>query len=149
MVTEKLEHSRVKAVFDVTAEEFEKALDKAFEKKNAKVTIKGFRAGKAPRSVYEKNYGVESLYEDALNVIFNEKASEVYADKDLAKEICGYFEPNVEAEPKFERGKDFKVSFTFDVYPEVSLPQYKGLEVKAKKLNVTKKEVDEAVKAIQ
>ena len=58
MVVDKLEQSRVKFTFDVTPEEFEKALDKAFLVKNAKVSIKGFRAGKAPRSVYEKNYGV-------------------------------------------------------------------------------------------
>ena len=60
----KLEKSRNKVVFDVTAEDFKVALDKAFEVKNAKVSIKGFRAGKAPRHVYEKNFGVESLYEE-------------------------------------------------------------------------------------
>lgn len=147
MITEKLEHSRIKAVFDVAADEFEKALDKAFEKCNAKVTIKGFRAGKAPRSVYEKNYGVESLYDEALNVILNAKVSEVYADQDLAKEICGPFEPNIESEEKIERGKEFKVSLSFDVYPEVNLPQYKGLEVKAKALTASDEEIEAEVKA--
>lgn len=148
MITEKLEHSRVKAIFDVTADEFEKALDKAFVKCNAKVTIKGFRAGKAPRSVYEKNYGVESLYDEALNTILNDKVSELYNDKELAKEICGPFEPNIESEEKLERGKDFKVSLSFDVYPEVSLPQYKGLEVKAKVLEATDEEIDAEIKTI-
>lgn len=147
MITEKLEHSRIKAVFDVTADEFEKALDKAFEKCNAKVTIKGFRAGKAPRSVYEKNYGVESLYDEALNVILNAKVSEVYGDQALAKEICGPFEPNIEGEEKIERGKEFKVSLSFDVYPEVNLPQYKGLEVKAKVLTASDEEIEAEVKA--
>lgn len=148
MVTEKLEHSRVKATFDVTADEFERALDKAFEVNNAKVTIKGFRAGKAPRSVYEKHYGVESLYDEALNVILNEKASEIYKDENLAKEICGQFEPNFEGEDKLERGKDFKISLTFDVYPEVNLPQYKGLEVAKKVLEATEDEVDAEVKSV-
>lgn len=148
MTTEKLEHSRVKAIFDVTADEFEKALDKAFEKCNAKVSIKGFRAGKAPRSVYEKHYGVESLYDEALNEVLNTKASEIYADKELAKEICGPFEPNFESDAKLERGKDFKVSLTFDVYPVVNLPQYKGLEVKAKQLTATDEEIDNEIKAI-
>ena len=148
MVTEKLEHSRVKATFDVTADEFERALDKAFEVNNAKVTIKGFRAGKAPRSVYEKHYGVESLYDEALNVILNEKASEIYKDENLAKEICGQFEPNFEGEDKLERGKDFKISLTFDVYPEVKLPQYKGLEVAKKVLEATDEEVEAEVKSV-
>ncbi len=148
MNVEKLEHSRNKIVFEVSAEEFEKALDKAFEVCNAKVTIKGFRAGKAPRHVYEKNYGVESLYDEALNVILNAKAQEIYADKDLAKEIVGPFEPNFETEEKLERGKPFKVSLSFDVYPEVNLPQYKGIECGKAKLEVTEEELDHALKQV-
>ena len=88
MVTEKLEHSQVKAIFDVTADEFEKALDKSFALNNAKVTIQGFRKGKAPRSVYEKHYGVESLYNDALNEILANKEREILADEKLVDEIC-------------------------------------------------------------
>ncbi len=146
MKVEKLEHSRNKVVFEVTAEEFEKALDKAFVKCNAKVTIHGFRAGKAPRSVYEKNYGVESLYDEALNVVLNEKAQEIYADEALAKEIVGPFEPDFESEEKLERGKPFKISLSFDVYPEVNLPQYKGVEVEEAKLEVSDAEVENALK---
>ena len=148
MTTERLEHSRVKAVFEVTAEEFDKALDKAFEKCNAKVTIKGFRQGKAPRSAYEKNFGVESLYDDALNFILNEKVSEIYANQELAKEIVGQFEPAIESEERIEKGKGFTVSLTFDVYPEVNLPQYKGIEVTAQVLEATEEEIDNAVKAV-
>lgn len=146
MKVEKLEHSRNKVVFDVTPEEFETALNQAFEKCNAKVTIKGFRAGKAPRSVYEKNYGVESLYDEALNVILNAKAQEIYADETLAKEIVGPFEPDFESEEKLERGKPFKLSLSFDVYPEVNLPQYKGVECKAANLEVTEDDVEQAIK---
>lgn len=148
MTTEKLEHSRIKAVFDVTAEEFDTALDKAFEKCNAKVTIKGFRAGHAPRHVYEKQYGVESLYDEALNEVLSSKASEVYADKDLAKEIVGPFEPNIESTEKIEKGKGFKVSLSFDVYPEVKLPQYKGIETTKAVLEASEEEVDDAIKAL-
>ena len=148
MIIEKLQNSRVKATFEVTAAEFESALDQAFVKVNAKVTIKGFRAGKAPRAVYEKNYGVESLYDEALNVIFNNKAQEVYSDKELASTIVGQFEPGIEEEPKFERGSDFKVTLSFDVYPEVSLPQYKGIEVKAKNLVADEAEIEQAIKQL-
>lgn len=147
MKIEKLEHSRNKVVFDVTPEEFEIALDKAFEKCNAKVTIKGFRAGKAPRSVYEKMYGVESLYEEALNVILNTKAQEIYKDQDLAKEIVGPFEPDFVGNEKIERGKPFQVSLSFDVYPEVNLPQYKGVECLEANLVVTDADVDAALKS--
>lgn len=148
MTVEKLEHSRKKVVFDVLPEEFESALDKAFEKCNAKVTIKGFRAGKAPRSVYEKTYGVESLYDEALNVVLNNKAQEIYADETLAKEIVGQFEPDFESDEKLERGKAFKISLSFDVYPEVSLPQYKGVECVKADLVVTDEEVDNAIKQL-
>ena len=147
MIIEKLEQSRVKAIFDVTVEEFKVALDKAFEVCNAKVTIKGFRAGKAPRSVYEKNYGVHSLYDEALNYVLNTKAAEFYANKELAQTIVGPFEPSIEGENvEFEKG--FKVALTFDVEPTVSLPQYKGLEYKPGKTNATKKEIDTEINAI-
>ncbi|MDE6584684.1 MAG: trigger factor, partial [Anaeroplasmataceae bacterium] len=146
MKVEKLEHSRNKVIFDVTPEEFEKALDKAFEKCNATKSIKGFRPGHAPRSVYEKNFGVESLYDEALNVILNQKAAEIYADKDLAKEIVGQFEPDFEGNEKLERGKPFQVSLSFDVYPEVNLPQYKGVECVEANLEVTDADVDNAIK---
>ncbi len=146
MVTEKLEHSRIKAIFDVTALEFEKALDKSFEINNAKVTIQGFRKGKAPRAVYEKHYGVESLYNDALNEILAQKENEILADEKLVEEICGQFIPDIEG--KLERGKDFKVSISFDVLPEVTLPQYKGVEVGKKVLTATDDEVDASIKAL-
>ncbi len=149
MTIEKLEHSRQKAIFDVTAEEFEKALDEAFVKCNAKVSIHGFRKGHAPRSVYEKMYGVESLYDEALNVVLNAKVQEIYADKELMKEIVGPFEPGYESEEKLERGKPFKVSLSFDVYPEVNLPQYKGIECSKAQLEVTDEELDRALKNLQ
>lgn len=146
MVIDKLEQSRVKFTFDVTPEEFEKALDKAFLVKNAKVTIKGFRAGKAPRSVYEKMYGVESLYDEALDVIFNEKVQEVAKEEKLAKKFIGRFEPSIESQ--IERGKEFKVALTIDVFPEFELPQYKGVEVKKQNLEVTDAEVDAEIKSL-
>ena len=146
MVVDKLEHSRVKFTFDVTPEEFEKALDKAFLVKNAKVTVKGFRAGKAPRSVYEKTYGVESLYDEALDTIFNDKIKECVKDENLAKTFIGRFEPAIESQ--IERGKEIKISLSIDVFPEFELPQYKGIEVKKQNLEVTDDEVNAAIKSL-
>lgn len=143
----KLEKSRNKVIFDVTAEDFKAALDKAFEVKNAKVTIKGFRAGKAPRHVYEKNFGVESLYEEALNFVLNSKAEEVYANEELARQIVGKFEPEIESENGIDP-EGFKISLTFDVYPEVSLPQYKGIEVAAINTEISEEEINNAIEAV-
>ena len=131
---------------DVTKDEFEKALDKAFEQKNKEVTIKGFRKGAAPRAMFEKTYGVEALFTDALDIIFNDKVQEAVADKELVEKFVGRFEPVVEE--GFARGKDFQVSLVIDTYPEVNLPEYKGIEVKAKDLKVSAKEVKNAINAL-
>lgn len=146
MVVEKLEHSRTKLTFDVTPEEFEKALDKAFVEENSKVNIHGFRKGKAPRSVFEKMYGVESLYATAIDVILNDKIQEAVKDENLVKDFIGQFEPLLE--DKVERNKNFKVSLVIDTYPEVKLGDYKGIEVAKKNLEVTDEDVEKAVKSM-
>ena len=146
MVVENLEKSRKKLTFDVTKEEFEKALDKAFLEEVKKVTIPGFRKGKAPRSVFEKNYGVEALFPTALDYIFDEKVSEITKDQELVKDFIGQFEPTLDE--KIERGKDFKVSLIIDVYPEVILGAYKGVEVKKQNLEVSDDEVNKAIESL-
>ncbi len=146
MVVEKLEHSRTKLTFDVTPEEFEKALDKAFVEENSKVSIHGFRKGKAPRSVFEKMYGVESLYATAIDIILNDKIQEAVKDENLVKDFIGQFEPLLE--DKVERNKNFKVSLVIDTYPEVKLGDYKGIEVAKKNLEVTDEDVEKAVKSM-
>lgn len=144
MKLENLQQSSVKATFTVTSEEFEKALDQAFEIVVKDVKVDGFRQGKCPRSMFEKKFGVEALYDEALNVVLNNKAKELYANEEVAQKIIGQFTPAIESE-KFERGQDFEVSLTFDVMPEVTLPEYKGLEVKKQVLVATEEEVMEAV----
>ena len=146
MKVTKLEHSQLKLTFDVTKEEFEKALDKAFVEKNKTVSIKGFRKGAAPRSIFEKVYGIESLFTDALDVIFNDKVQEAVADKELVEKFVGRFEPVVEE--GFARGKDFQVSLVIDTYPEVALPEYKGIEVLKKDLTVSEDDVKKAIDAL-
>ena len=146
MEVKKIENSQVKLTFDVTKDEFEVALTKAFEKKNSEVTIKGFRKGHAPRSAFEKTYGVESLFAEALDFILNDKVNEVLKDQELCKDFIGKFEPLIEE--KIERNKDFKVSLVIDTYPEVKLPEYKGIEVVEKNLEVTDKDVQNAIDAL-
>ncbi len=146
MIKEKIANSQLKLTFDVTADEFEKALDKAFETENAKVTIQGFRKGKAPRSMFEKTYGIESLFASALDVILNDKVQEAIKDEEVTKNAIGNFEPLIE--DKVERNKDFKVSLVIDTYPEVTLPEYKGIEIKKQDLTVSDDEVLKAVNAL-
>lgn len=147
MVVENVSESRVKVVFDVTAQEFDVALDEAFKIVNEKTSIKGFRKGKAPRAVFEKNYGVESLYDEALNIVLNSKAKEVYENEELAKKMCGQFEPALEGK-EFGQGKDFQLSLSFDIYPEFELPMYKGLEVAKANYEATDEEVNASLNAI-
>ncbi len=147
MVVENVSKSRVKVIFDVTAQEFDSALDEAFNIANEKVTIKGFRKGKAPRNVFEKNYGVESLYDEALNVVLNSKVKEIYNDEELVKKMCSQFEPNIESKD-FGQGKDFQVSLSFDIYPEFELPVYKGLEVAKANYEVDVNELNAALRQI-
>ncbi len=144
MTTEKLEHSRIKATFDITAEDFEVALDKSFAENVKKVTIKGFRKGKAPREIFEKNYGVESLYEEALNYIFNQKVEELYKSEEYKNKIVSQFVPELDWN-NIKRGSNFTISLLFDVRPEFNLPAYKGIEVKKANTEVSEDEVNESI----
>jgi len=126
MIIDKLSGSRVHFEVTVTPELFEHALDHAFLVVNEKVEIKGFRKGKAPRNVYESHYGIESLYEEAVNHVLQDTYYQVITDNEI----------NVVAQPKIdldfnaiERGKEFKYTVTVAVKPEVTLGEYKGLEV--------------------
>jgi trigger factor len=143
MNTEFLAGSKAKVTFDVTPEQFENALNKSFETEVKNVSIPGFRKGHISREQFEKRFGVESLYNTALDVLFNDFYKEIIANKELAQRVISQPMPGVES--KIERGKEFKVSLTFDVYPEPELPQYKGLEVAKKNTTVTDEEVNEAI----
>ena len=147
MKVENVSKSRVKVVFEVKTAEFDEALDAAFDKVNAKVKLPGFRAGHAPKSLFIKNYGYESLYQDALDVVFNKKAAEIYADKNLSAKMIGQFVPEIETKD-FGKGKDFEVSLSFDVIPEFDLPQYKGVEVTKPNYAATDDEVEIAVNEV-
>lgn len=148
MKFENLEHSQVKVIFTISPEDFESALDKAFDVVSKDAKIKGFRKGHVPRSIFEKTYGVESLYQEALNGIANNKMAELYKAeeaKDYVRKQCGPFSFDVSND--FERGKEFEVSLIFDVLPEFNLPTYKGLSVKAAKTEATEEDVQALIDA--
>ena len=141
MKVEKLEHSRIKVTFKATKEDFQEGLDEAFKINNEKVTIKGFRKGKAPKAMYLKHYGVESLFADAIDFVANKYLKkDIYGNKDF--QIISQPELDLDYS-KVKEDKGFDFSLSFDVYPEVTLGEYKGIEVKETKVRVTKEEVEQ------
>lgn len=134
---ENLENNMVKLTIEVSVEEFEKALDKAYHKNKNKIAIQGFRKGKAPRSVIEKMYGEGMFFEDAANEV-------IPGAYELAAEESGLdivSRPEIDVE-QIEKGKNFIFTATVAVKPEVTLGEYKGVEVEKEDIFVTEEEID-------
>jgi trigger factor len=139
MIIDKLSGSRVRFEVTVSKELFEHALDHAFEKINQTVEIKGFRKGHAPRAIYEAKYGVESLYDEAINHALQDTYYEAVTENNI--QVVAQPKINLEVE-KVKRGQDFTYEVVVAVKPEIILGQYKGIEVKKPNLSVTDAEVD-------
>jgi len=126
MIIDKLSGSKVRFEVTVTKDLFEHALDHAFEEMNQKVEIKGFRKGHAPRAVYEAKYGVESLFEEAVN----HALQDTYYDTVTENDIKVVAQPKINFEmANVKRGQDFTYEVIVAVKPDVTLGQYKGLEI--------------------
>lgn len=142
MAVEKLEGSKVKITFDVTKEMFKDALDKAFIVEKDKVSIKGFRKGQITRAMYEKKFGVESLYNEALMTLADELYPKAVSENNLM--VVGQPELDIDfANVNFE--EEFQFAIIVPVYPEVKLGKYKGVSAKAKDVAVTDEEVNKAI----
>lgn len=142
---ERLSENSVKLTVEVSAEEFDKALDKAFEKVVKEVKADGFRPGKMPKTIFIQRYGWASLYQDALNFVFDE----TYPKAIMEAKVFPTDEPKVDLDfTSLEKGKGFTYTAEVDVWPEVHLGEYKGIKVKPLSTRVTKKDVDEAVKKV-
>ena len=137
---EKLEKSRVALTIEASAEEFEAAVNKAYLKMRGKINVPGFRVGKAPRKIIEKMYGAEVFYEEAVNIILPDAYEDAVKEQGL--ETVGY--PQVELESCTKDGVVFKC--TVDVYPEVKLGQYKGLEAPKAEVKVAAADVNARLK---
>jgi len=133
---EKLEKNMAKLTIETSAEEFDKAIQKAYQKNKNKINIQGFRRGKAPLALVEKMYGPEIFYEDAANEII--PAAYEKAAKESGLEIVSRPEIDV---VQIEKGKPFIFTAQVAVKPEVTLGQYKGIEVEKKEVTVTDEEV--------
>lgn len=133
---EKLEKSMAKLTIEVSAEEFEASLNKAYQKNKGKITLPGFRKGKAPRAMIEKMYGAGVFYEDAANDLIPDAYEAAAKESEL--EIVA--QPSIDV-TQMEKGKAFIFTATVATKPEVTLGEYKGIEVEKKTAEVTEEEV--------
>ena len=134
---EKLEKNMAKLTIEVSASELEKALQSAYMKQKNKISLPGFRKGKVPRQMIEKMYGAEIFYDDAANALI----PKAYADAYDECELGIVSRPEIDV-VQIEKGKDFIFTATVATKPEVTLGEYKGLEVDKVSTRVTQKEVD-------
>lgn len=133
---EKLEKNMAKLTIETSAEEFEAAIEKAYQKNKSKMNVQGFRKGKAPRKVIEKMYGAGVFYEEAANILMPEAYGKAVDECDL--EIVS--QPSVDV-VQVESGKPFIFTAEVAVKPEVTLGTYKGVEVEKNEVEVSDDEV--------
>src|SRR6478752_1630648 len=141
---EKQEGNQGVLTVEVEAAEFDKALDKAFTKVVKQVNVPGFRKGKMPRPMFEKRFGVESLYQDALDILL----PEAYGNAIDETGIEPIDRPDIDIE-QMEKGKELIFKATVQVKPEVTLGEYKGLEVEDFDTTVTDEDVANELKTLQ
>ncbi len=133
---EKLEKNMAKLTIEASAEDFENAVQKAYLKMKGRINIPGFRKGKAPRKMIEKMYGQGIFFEDAANALIPEQYEKAIEDCDL--EIVS--QPEIDV-VQIESGKPFIFTATVAVKPEVTLGEYKGVEVPKSEVEVTDEEI--------
>jgi len=142
MIIDKLSGSKVRFEVTVTKDLFEHALDHAFEEVNQKVEIKGFRKGHAPRNIYEAKYGVESLYEEAINHAMQDTYYEAVTENNI--QVVAQPKINLDFN-KVKRGEDFTYEVVVAVKPEIQLGDYLGLEVNKLSDSATDEEIENEI----
>ena len=141
---EKQEKNMAKLTVEVPAEQFVDAIKKAYNKNKNRFNVPGFRRGKAPQMMIEKMYGVGVFYEDAADEAINETYAE--AMKESGLDIVSRPEITIE---QIEKGKAFIYTATVAVKPEVTLGQYKGIEVEKADAEVKEEDVEAELKRVQ
>lgn len=127
----------------VDKEIWDKALDNSFEKNVKKVKVDGFRQGKCPRNVFEKKFGKESLYNDAIDSLLPTLYSEVLKDNNLEPVV----QPSINIKNIDDNGVE--IEFTIITAPKVKINKYKGLNVKKENIKVTKEEIDSEINRLR
>ena len=134
------EKGSAKVVVEIEKAEFEDALNKAYAKCKKDIMIPGFRKGKAPRKVVESMYGAKVFYEDAVNEIF----PEIYEQAIVGQQLKAVGQPSV-ADMDTDENGNVVLTISTELYPEVTLGDYKGIEVPKTAVSVAKSEVDAEV----
>lgn len=133
---EKLEKSMAKLTITVEAAKFDAAVDSAYQKNKGKIALPGFRKGKAPRAMIEKMYGTGVFYEDAANELIPEAYETAAKESEL--EIVA--QPEIEV-TQMEKRTVSSLTATVAIKPEVTLGDYKGIEVEKKEAEVSEEEI--------
>lgn len=141
---EKQEGNKGELTINVSAERFDEALNEAYKKVVKTVNLPGFRKGRIPRNIFENQFGVESLYQDAVDIVLP-SAYEAAVDQ---TEIFPIDQPEVDIE-QIEKGKELVFKAIVTVKPEVKLGEYKGLEYEAEDVEVTDEEVEKALEDLR
>ena len=141
---EKQEGNQGTLTVEVPASEFDKALDSAFKKVVKQVQVPGFRKGKVPRKLFEQRFGVESLYQDALDIILPQAYTEAVEEAGIEP----VDRPEVDVK-QIEKGQDLVFTAEVTVKPEVKLGEYKGLEYEEQSTEVTDEDVQNELTQMQ
>ncbi|MGU3473048.1 trigger factor [Paenibacillus sp. D51F] len=141
---EKIETNVVSIDVEVGAEQVKDALDQAFKKVVGRVNVPGFRKGKVPRGMFESRFGVESLYQDAIDILL----PTAYEDALKETGVEPVDRPEIDIE-QFAKGESFKFKAKVTVKPEVKLGDYKGVEVAAADAEVTEEELSAELDRLQ
>ncbi len=137
---EKLEGNMAKLTIEASADDFEEALEKAYQKNKSRLSVPGFRKGKVPRKMIEQMYGKEVFFEEAANIVI--PSAYAKAVDECTEDIVS--QPTIDI-VQLEVGKPFIFTAEVALKPEVTLGQYKGIEVDKADITATDKEVEDAI----
>lgn len=135
---EKVDKNVVSFEFTVSADEFEKGIEKAYRKNVGKINIQGFRKGKAPRKIIERYYGTEIFYEDAVNIVL----PDAYDNAIKENNIFPVDQPEIDIKGEIEKGEDITFTAKVTVKPEFELGEYKGVKAQKVTSRVLKKDIE-------
>jgi trigger factor len=141
---EKIDKNEGVLTIEVDVEQVNEALNKAFKKVAPKVNVPGFRKGKVPRQIFEAKYGVESLYQEAIDILL----PETYVAAVQETGISPIDRPNVDIQ-SFAKNEPMKFTAKVQVKPEVELGSYKGIEVEHQDTSVTDQELEDELNRLQ
>jgi trigger factor len=141
---EKIDTNTVSLQVEVGADKVATSLDQAFKKVSAKVNVPGFRKGKVPRAIFEAKFGIESLYQDAIDILLPEAYSAAVTEAGISP----VDRPEIDV-TQFAKGESFIFTAKVTVKPEVTLGNYKGVEVTKVSSEVTEEEIAAELERLQ